>query len=54
MAPSSMGIDELLLSNLIQELVSLNAEKKSLIDNNQQFNPYLKTVESRIANTKKP
>ncbi len=52
-APSSMGIEESLLNNLIQELATLNAEKKSLIDNNQELNPYLNTIESRIENIKK-
>lgn len=52
-APSSMGIEESLLNNLIQELATLNAEKKSLIDNNQELNPYLNTIESRIDNIKK-
>lgn len=51
-APSSMGIEDPLLNNLIQELTTLNAEKTSLIENNQGKSPYLKQINIKIDNLK--
>lgn len=52
-APSSMGIEDPLLNNLIQELTRLNAEKSSLVDNKQEKSPYVKTLTVKIDNLKK-
>ncbi|HJZ39119.1 MAG TPA: polysaccharide biosynthesis tyrosine autokinase [Bacteroidales bacterium] len=49
-APSSMGIDDPLLNNLIQELIQLNAERSRLIENNQEKSPYLRTLNIKIEN----
>ncbi|MBN1187807.1 MAG: polysaccharide biosynthesis tyrosine autokinase [Bacteroidales bacterium] len=51
-APSSMGIEDPLLNNLIQELTTLNAEKTSLIENNQGKSPYLRQIDIKIDNLK--
>lgn len=51
-APSSMGIEDPLLNNLIQELTTLNAERTSLIENNQGKSPYLKQINIKIDNLK--
>ncbi len=50
--PSSIGISEPLLNNLITDLIALNAERNNLINNNQQRSPYLKTIEIKIKNIK--
>ena len=52
-SPAGMGIQDPLLNNLIQELISLNAEKVSFIENNQEKSPYLKKINIRIDNLKK-
>ena len=49
-APSSMGIEDPLLNNMIQELLQVNAERLSLIDNNQEKSPYLKKLNIQIDN----
>ena len=51
-APSAMGIEDPLLNNMIQELLQLNAERVSLIDNNQEKSPYLKKLNIQIDNLK--
>jgi len=51
-APSAMGIDDPLLNNMIQELIQLNSEKVSLIENKQEKNPYLRTLNIQIDNLK--
>jgi capsular exopolysaccharide synthesis family protein len=51
-APSSMGIEDPLLNNMIQELIRLNSEKTSLVDNNQEKSPYLKKLNIQIENLK--
>ncbi len=51
-APSAMGLEDPLLNNLIQELMQLNAEKTSLIENNQEKSPYLRKLNIRIENLK--
>lgn len=47
-----MGIEDPLLNNLIQELTTLNAERTSLIQNNQGKSPYLKQIEIKVDNLK--
>jgi tyrosine-protein kinase Etk/Wzc len=49
-APSSIGIEDPLINNLIQELTTLNAEKASLIENKQEKSPYLKKINIQIDN----
>lgn len=51
-APSAMGLDDPMLNNLVEELITLNAEKLSLIENNQEKSPYLKRINIRIENLK--
>ncbi len=53
-APSSMNVVDPLLSSLVTQLISLNAERVSLLNNNaNQQNLYLADVNIRIENTKK-
>jgi capsular exopolysaccharide synthesis family protein len=52
LAPSSMGLNDPLLNNLIQELTSFNAEKQEIISKNQTSNPRLKTLNASIDNMK--
>lgn len=52
LAPSSMGLNDQLLNNLIGELTDLNSEKQSIISNNQLRNPRLNTLNSSIENLK--
>lgn len=49
-APSSMGIDDPLLGNLVAEFADLNSQKLTLIDNSQERSPYLKSLEIKIVN----
>jgi tyrosine-protein kinase Etk/Wzc len=51
-APSSMGIEDPLLNNLIEELIQLNAERANLLENNQAKSPYLKQISIKIDNLK--
>jgi len=51
-APSSMGIDDPLLNNMIQQLITLNNEKNTLIANNQEKSPYLRQLNIKIDNMK--
>ncbi len=50
--PAGMGIEDPLLNNLIEELIGLNAEKVSLVENNQTKSPYLRKIDIRIDNLK--
>jgi len=52
-APSSMGIQDQVLTNLTQELITASNEKNSLIRNNQGKSPYLKSLNIRIENLNK-
>jgi capsular exopolysaccharide synthesis family protein len=52
LAPSAMGIDDPLLSNLIQELTNLTTERQEFINNNQLRSPRLRTIETTIGNLK--
>jgi tyrosine-protein kinase Etk/Wzc len=51
-APSSMGIDDPLLNNMIQQLIIMNNEKNNLVANNQEKSPYLKQLNIKIDNLK--
>lgn len=50
--PSAMGIDDPLLNNLINELITLNTERSNFIESNQEKSPYLKKILVRIDNLK--
>ncbi len=52
-APSAMGIADPMLNNLIEELIRLNAERASFVENNQGKSPYLKKINIRIENLRK-
>lgn len=52
LAPSSMGLNDPQLNNLIQELTALNAEKQRIISQNQLKNPRLTTLNNSIDNLK--
>jgi len=49
-APSSMGVDDPLLGNLVAEFATLNSQKITLLDNNQEKSPYLKSLEIKMVN----
>jgi capsular exopolysaccharide synthesis family protein len=53
MAPSSMGIQDPVLSNLTQELIRTSNEKNNLVMNNQGKSPYIKSLNVRIENLKR-
>jgi len=50
LAPSSMGIEDPILNNMILELTTLHAHKVSLISNNQSKNPYLQSIDIKLEN----
>ena len=52
LAPSSMGVNDQLLNNLIQELTTLNAEKQQILSAGQLQNPRLQTLNVSIMNLK--
>ncbi len=52
-APSAMGINDPMLNSLIEELIRLNSERVSFIENNQGKSPYLKKINIRIENLRK-
>ena len=51
-APSSMGINDHLLNNLIVELTKLYAEKVDVMINSKKDNPYLDGIKAKIENQK--
>lgn len=51
-APSSMGVDDPLLNNLIIELTRLYSEKVDIMVNSKKDNPYLESVKMKIENQK--
>ncbi|HAN19096.1 MAG: hypothetical protein A2X13_02625 [Bacteroidetes bacterium GWC2_33_15] len=51
-APSSMGISDALLNNLIIELNNLYSEKVDVMVNSKKDNPYLESVKLKIENQK--
>ena len=52
LAPSAMGLEDPLLSSLIQEMTTLNAERQQIINNNQLRSPRLRTLDITIGNLK--
>jgi tyrosine-protein kinase Etk/Wzc len=52
-APSSLGVDDPLLSDLIVDLMKLYTERSELLINSRRDNPILTNVEGRINNNKK-
>ncbi len=48
--PSSMGVSNLTLSELIKDLLILSNQRDNLIDRNQQKSPFLKNLEIKIEN----
>ncbi|MEN8230622.1 MAG: polysaccharide biosynthesis tyrosine autokinase [Bacteroidota bacterium] len=53
LAPSAMGLNDPLLTNLIQDLATLSTERQQIINNNQLRSPRLKTLNITIDNLKK-
>ncbi len=52
LAPSSLGLPDPLLNNLIQELTVLNSEKQRIISQDQLRNPRLQTIDISIETLK--
>ncbi len=52
LAPSSLGLTDPLLNNLIQELTTLNSEKQRIISQDQIRNPRLQTIDISIGTLK--
>jgi tyrosine-protein kinase Etk/Wzc len=52
LAPSSLGLNDPVLNNLIQELTALNTEKQRIISQDQLRNPRLVTLDISINNLK--
>jgi tyrosine-protein kinase Etk/Wzc len=51
--PASMGIPDQLLNNLMSELITSQAQRANLIQNNQERNPLVQKLSIQIENTKK-
>jgi tyrosine-protein kinase Etk/Wzc len=51
--PASLGIQDPLLNNLMSELISAQAQRSNLIENNQEKNPLVPKLSIQIENTKK-
>jgi len=51
-APTSMGVQDPLLNNLIQELSSAQTQRANLIKNNQERNPIVARLDIQIKNLK--
>jgi tyrosine-protein kinase Etk/Wzc len=52
LAPSALGLNDQMLNNLIQELVTMNSEKQRIISQDQIRNPRLVTIDITIENLK--
>ncbi len=52
LAPSTMGVDDPGLNNMIQQLAALNSEKNTMIDRNLQKNSRFRTISLQIQNLK--
>lgn len=50
-APSSLGVQDVLLNSLINQLATLQIEKNTFLIEGSAKNPYLKEVEGKINNT---
>jgi len=53
MLPSSIGIPDPILTNLITELIGSQAQRSNLIDNKQERNPLVNKLNIKIENIKK-
>lgn len=53
LAPSALGVQDVLLNNLISQLVALQIEKNTYLVEGSAKNPYVKEVEGKIDNIKK-
>lgn len=51
--PASMGIPDQLLNNLMSELITAQAQRSNLIQNNQELNPLVNKLTIQIENSKK-
>ncbi len=51
--PASMGIPDQLLNSLMAELITAQAQRSNLIQNNQERNPLVQKLSIQIENTKK-
>ena len=51
-APSSLGVQDVLLNSLISQLATLQIEKNTFLIEGSAKNPYLKEIEGKINNTK--
>ena len=52
-APSTIGVDDPLLNDLIQELTKLSSEKSAMSLTAGEKNPYLNSINNKIENVKK-
>jgi len=52
LAPSAIGLDDPLLTRLIEDFTTLNAERQQIINNNQLRSPRLRTLDITINNLK--
>jgi capsular exopolysaccharide synthesis family protein len=52
-APSSMGIPDPLLNNLMTQLIAAQAQQSNLVQNNQEKNPLVQKLSIQIDNIKK-
>ncbi|MBI9063789.1 MAG: polysaccharide biosynthesis tyrosine autokinase [Marinilabiliaceae bacterium] len=50
--PASMGIPDQLLNNLMSELITAQADRSNLIQNDQELNPLVKKLTVKIENVK--
>jgi capsular exopolysaccharide synthesis family protein len=53
MLPASIGIPDQLLNNLMSELITSEAQRSNLIENNQERNPIVQKLGIQIGNLKK-
>lgn len=53
MLPAAIGIQDQLLNNLMSELISAQAQRSNLIENNQERNPLVQKLGIQIENVKK-
>jgi tyrosine-protein kinase Etk/Wzc len=51
--PASMGIPDQILTTLMSNLITAQAQRSNLISNNQEKNPMIKKLDIQIENTKK-
>lgn len=52
LVPSSMGINDAVLSGILEEYLRLNSERNTLIQNRQTQSPYFNTITIKINNQK--